>query len=407
MSFKSIFQEVLMDIKPSQEEFKEVNDKINSFIKKLQSKFEDATVILGGSMAKGTWIKSKYDADVFVQFDYDKYKNEDISKILESKLKDYNYVRLHGSRDYFQIEDDITYEIVPTLKIKNANDALNITDASPLHTKWVCDNTDEELRDEIRLTKQFFKANKLYGAESYIKGFSGYVLEILTIHYKGFLKFIKASQKYNERPVVDYSKHHKDVFFEVNSSKLTSPLIVIDPTQAGRNAAAALSQEVYDKFLEVCKEFLENPSKEFFIEKKLNLDDIKNKDNTILIECTPVEGKKDIVGCKLEKVFKFFKRTFEKHDFMIIDCGWEFEDKLIMYFTFNEYELSDEKEIIGPSEEFGQGADGFRKKYPNAEIIDGKWTSIVRREFLKPDAIIEAEKNNEYLKDKILDIKVL
>ncbi|MBW2998228.1 nucleotidyltransferase domain-containing protein, partial [Candidatus Woesearchaeota archaeon] len=387
MTFKSIFNKVLESIKPTEDEFNHVQNKIKNFVNELQTKISNAKIILGGSMAKGTWIKSKYDADVFVQFNFEEYKDKNLSEELEKGLKGYDYTKLHGSRDYFQIEDEITYEIVPTLEIKDANEALNITDASPLHTKWVCENSDETLRDEIRLTKQFFKANKLYGAESYIKGFSGYVLEILTIHHGSFLKFIKAAKKYGEKQVIDTNKHHKDVFFEVNSSKLTSPLIVIDPTQAGRNASAALSDEVYNKFLEVVAKFLENPSTEFFTEKEFNINELKEKDNTIIIECTPVDGKIDIVGCKLEKVFKFFKRMFEKNDFMIEECDWEFKNNLLMYFSFNKYELDEIKEVIGPAESFEQGADGFRKKYPSAEVIEGKWTAKVNREFLKPDAI--------------------
>ncbi len=43
---------------------------------------------------------------------------------------------------------------------------------------------------------------------------------------------------------------------ELNKSKIQSPLIVIDPVQAGRNAAAALSFEKYDLLRKKAKEFL-------------------------------------------------------------------------------------------------------------------------------------------------------
>jgi len=272
MTYKKILDDVLDEIKPSKEEVKEITKNINNFIKQIKCK--DTKIILGGSMAKGTWLKDKFDADIFVQFDYDKYKDKDISKELEKMLKNFKTIKLHGSRDYFQIENSITYEVVPTLSIKKAEDALNITDVSPLHSLWVKKNSDDKLKDEIRLTKQFFKANKLYGAESYIKGFSGYVLEILTIHYGSFIKLLKAAKKYKENEVVDTAKHHKDVFFEVNSSKLTSPIIVIDPVQKGRNAAAALSKNKLNTLIEISKKFLDKPSKDFFTEKKLDINKI-------------------------------------------------------------------------------------------------------------------------------------
>ena len=75
------------------------------------------------------------------------------------------------------------------LNIKKGSDALNVTDFSPLHVDWVNKNV-KRLRDDIRLAKRFCKVNKLYGAESYIRGFSGYALELLISYYGGFLRFL-------------------------------------------------------------------------------------------------------------------------------------------------------------------------------------------------------------------------
>ena len=51
------------------------------------------------------------------------------------------------------------------LAIKAAEDAENITDVSPLHSKWVQKHSNEKIRDEIRLTKQFFKAKSKEAAD--------------------------------------------------------------------------------------------------------------------------------------------------------------------------------------------------------------------------------------------------
>jgi len=67
----------------------------------------------------------------------------------------------------------------------------NITDISPLHALWIRKNSNEKVRDEIRKFKYFLKINDLYGAESYIRGFSGYIAEILVIYYKSFNNLIK------------------------------------------------------------------------------------------------------------------------------------------------------------------------------------------------------------------------
>jgi len=222
---------MLPDIKPSEQEEKEMLEAADVIVREIQSRFQDARVILGGSGAKGTWIKNEFDVDLFVAFDYEKYKarSDELADIVHEKIKDLNPERLHGSRDYFQVHDDFVYEIIPILDIKDASEALNITDVSPLHAEWVIGHSDERMRNDIRLVKKFFKSQRLYGAESYIHGFSGYVLEILTIHYGGFEEVVKAISKWTDKTVVDVEKYHKDALFELNASKTKGPLIIIDP----------------------------------------------------------------------------------------------------------------------------------------------------------------------------------
>lgn len=405
MTYKNILEDVLNEIKPSKNEVKTITKEINYFIKQIKCK--DTKIVLGGSMAKGTWLKDKYDADIFVQFNYNKFKDKDISKELEKKLKNFKIIKLHGSRDYFQIENNITYEIVPTLNIKKSEDALNITDVSPLHSKWVKKYSNDKLKDEIRLTKQFFKANKLYGAESYIKGFSGYVLEILTIYYGSFIKLLKAVSKYKENEVVDISKHHKDVFFEVNSSKLTSPIVVIDPVQKGRNAAAALSEDKFNELIKISKKFLDKPSKEFFTEKKLDLNKLLNKKNTLVLDITPQEGKGDVVGCKIEKAFKFFERMLQRNDFEIINSNWEWDEKVIVYFTLKDIKLSKNKIIIGPNEKFTKGVEQFKKKYSNAKLVKGNYQAETERTILNAKDYIKTILKDKFIKERVKGAKLL
>ncbi|MBW2991700.1 nucleotidyltransferase domain-containing protein, partial [Candidatus Woesearchaeota archaeon] len=191
-----VLKEVLEEVKPSIKEEKDVISKVNAFVKKVNTGLKDAKAELYGSGAKGTWLRGGFDADVFVKYDYNKYKDksENISKLLGKHLREkFKFTVMHGSRDYYQIKQDgFIYEVIPILDIKQAGQAKNITDISPLHAKWVKKN-GKNLVDDIRLAKAFLKANNLYGAESYIRGFSGYVTEILVIYYKGFLNFLKAA----------------------------------------------------------------------------------------------------------------------------------------------------------------------------------------------------------------------
>jgi len=99
---------VVKQITPSPEEenamaalFKDVASKI---------KIPKTQVILGGSGAKGTWLKDDCDMDIYVKFQHAAYKDrsdqlsELLHKALKKKLK--GITRVHGSRDYFHLKKE-------------------------------------------------------------------------------------------------------------------------------------------------------------------------------------------------------------------------------------------------------------------------------------------------------------
>ena len=151
-------------------------------------------------------------------------------------------------------------------------EADNIMEYSPLHVNWMMRNI-RDLQDDVRLAKQFCKACGVYGAESYIRGFSGHTLDILVIHFKGFLNFLKAAAEWGEKVVIDYGNYHKGKALEIlNVAKTQSPLVVVDPVFHERNAAANLNTEKFEQYKECTKACLNNHSEKFFIEKKVDLE---------------------------------------------------------------------------------------------------------------------------------------
>jgi len=412
---KDILNSVLQRIKPNEQEEKEIQAKVKSLLDKINSNLKDAKAILGGSGIKGTWLKKANDADIFVKFNYNKYKDksDEIADILEKilKKKKLKITRLHGSRDYFQIKKkDFTYEIIPILDIKRAEKAKNITDVSPLHANWV-NKKGKRFRDDIRLVKQFCKAADIYGAESYINGFSGYICEILTINYKGFINTIKNASKWKDKEIIDIENYWKgkNVLMELNKSKTLSPLIVIDPVQADRNAAAALSKEKFNILKKKAKEFLKNPSKKFFEIMEINEKTLKKKagkNNLILIDITPKKGKQDVVGCKLIKALEFIKRKLEKNNFNIIDQGWHWNKKALFYFIVKREKLSDKIKIIGPPLKVEFHVKNFKKKYKSTFTENGKICAYIKRKYKKPEELIRSLKTEAYIKEKITNFKL-
>jgi tRNA nucleotidyltransferase (CCA-adding enzyme) len=400
---KGILAEVLEEVTPSKEEERVVMSRVDAFIKKL--KVKDADIILGGSGAKGTWLRNTFDIDLFVRFPK-KYADKDISGILEKALKPFGCERYHGSRDYFRVRaGGFVYEIVPVINIRKSSEAFNLTDVSPLHSVWVKRNSGRALKGEIRLAKKFFKANNLYGAESYIRGFSGYVLEVLVIYYGGFVNLLKASLKWKGKQVIDLKKFHKDVFFEVNSSKLVSPLILIDPVQPGRNAAAALSLEKFNELKKLAKQFLGRPSKKFFEKPEINVDALKKK--YFVLEAEVFSGKDDVVGCKVEKAFEFVSKKFEHCGFVIKKKGWSFGKFAVFYFDFESSVLPAEQVVSGPPSRIKFHAEQFRRKYKAVEEKSGVLFAKIPRLFRTPESVVAEIMNDPYLADKVKNLGVV
>ncbi|MFH1510339.1 MAG: nucleotidyltransferase domain-containing protein, partial [Candidatus Woesearchaeota archaeon] len=77
-----IYREILAQIVPTKAEEKTVHSEIDCFLKKLNSMLKRPRAILGGSMAKGTWLRGIYDVDIFVQFPY-ATESEKLSDLLE------------------------------------------------------------------------------------------------------------------------------------------------------------------------------------------------------------------------------------------------------------------------------------------------------------------------------------
>lgn len=386
MDINKIIKEQVLLIKPEKETVDKIKSVSNKFVldlkKKLKQKKIKADVFIGGSLAKNTLVKTddnKYDVDIFVRFD-NKYKEKEISKLLErvvGKAK-----RVHGSRDYFQISvDNIILEIIPVINISKPEQARNVTDLSYFHVKHVLKKLKKKgLADEIVITKAFAHAQNCYGAESYIHGFSGYSIELLILHYKSFLNFIKniAKSDGKDKIIIDDEKFYKtkkNVLIEMNESKLSGPIVLVDPTFKQRNALSGLYAETYGKFKKACIDFLRNPSSEFFRKKSI-LEGFKDFKSMKIVSVTTNKQKGDISGTKSKKFMDFFISQVSR-EFVVKKSGFDYdEDRNIAYY----YLILDKKPketIKGPPVQRPEHLTAFKKVHANAFIKnDSAWAEI-------------------------------
>lgn len=376
---------------------------IKENIKKLNI---DAEVVLAGSAAKGTILKNDFDVDIFVRFNI---KEKDLSNSLEKALKGFQAKRVHGSRDYFQFskkfkDKKINFEVIPVLKIKSVSEAKNTTDASPFHVTWVKKKLkSNNLTNEIILSKIFFKAAKTYGAESYINGFSGHVIDILTINYGSFEKLVKAIAKWDNQTIIDTQKHfgsNQKAIQSLNKSKKECPLILIDPIDKTRNAAAAVSEDKYFDMIAYCKSFIENPSPAFFDKKKLDEKEINKRHKAVckylqqkfilyMFKGTSLPGNDDVVGTKILKLFESLDKSLAHNDFIVIDADWEWDKKKFIAYIITEKALTKDKKQKGPPIKLEKQVAEFKKKHKKI-FIDGTNTyAIVKRTYSSSEKLLK------------------
>ena len=398
---------ILNEIKPTAVEKQKVKRIIESVLGKI--KIDDAKLELGGSYAKDTFLRGNHDIDVFVKFPYKLYRDKDLSEILGKRLSR-KHKRVHGSRDYFQLQKNgYTFEFIPVLDIKDSSQAKNITDVSPLHKKWVREHLKNP--DEVRLIKKFCRAQNVYGAESYIKGFSGYVLEILIVHYGSFFNFIKAVSRWKLPFYIDVSRHYKnkeEALKKINKSKTSNGLIIVDPTQKERNAAAAISKEKVSMLINSCKEYLRNPSDEFFIEKKLNIKDLvveSGENNLLLGKIKTFKGKKDVMGSKLVKIYDYVKNKLKYAGFNVIKSGWYFNKDSLIYYIVKDEVLHDKITHSGPPLKEKRHVEEFKKKHGNYKISKGKIYVEFEREIKTLKDFSRKIAKDNYIKDNIRKIR--
>lgn len=403
MSVRDILNEALASCKPGINDL-HVMDEVRRFLEILAGRLKKqgvkARVVLGGSFAKDTWLKGDYDVDVFVAFHLS-HKKDNLSDLLATAIKPWKADRVHGSRDYFQIKGDINYEIIPVLDIEKASDAENVTDFSPKHVAWVV-KEGKGHSDDIRLLKKFCKAQKVYGAESYIRGFSGHVVDILVIYYGGFLKLLRAATKWKPKTVLDYNNIYKGkALLTLNTSKTQGPLVLIDPVQPDRNAAASLVQEKYDIFIKAAKAFLARPSITFFHEHEPDLWALKQQGSHI-VNVTTLDEKEDVAGTKMVKLFEKVKSELERNDFTIADAGWTWDRKKKggFWFRTKEKQLPPKMKRVGPPKKIVENAKAFKKKYKNARTVRGRLVAVIPRPFRTPEALIQ-NVLQEHAKDKV------
>ncbi|MFB5631738.1 MAG: CCA tRNA nucleotidyltransferase [Nitrosopumilus sp.] len=333
-------------------------------VKKEIVKFPEIIgVEFGGSFAKGTWLSKDADVDIFVRFrkSTSEEKFEKISKKIgfDSMKKFSPYVR-YSEHPYVEAKmNDTKINVVPFYDVK-AGEWKSAADRSPFHTKFMSKSLTQKMRNEVRILKTFLKSNRIYGAEIAKQGFSGYVSEVLVLHFGSFENVIKSISKIEENQVVGKT-----------AKKFDTSLVIIDPIDSNRNLAAAISDENIGKFILACRAFKENPKLEFFKNKKSRVSK-KHWGNVLSIKFNFKIRSPDIIWGQIKRATSSLTTQLELAGFTVLRSRAYTDQQKEAYLLFflESTKISDIYAKTGPEFFRESSSKSFiSKNLSNAELV--------------------------------------
>jgi len=244
-----------------------ITSKINATLDKEKSSTRPQ-LILGGSYARGTWLKGSHDLDFFllypVDLPRDKLETTAIRSASEA-MSGFPINLRYAEHPYVEsFVDGVRVNVVPCYDVA-PGEWQSAADRSPYHTKYILSKLDDNLRLQVRLLKKFTKSIEVYGAEVKIQGFSGYVCEVLTIKYGSFVGALEEFTKLKPGQVISTEPFDEDL-----AETFKSTIVILDPVDTTRNLGSAISARNVGKLALEAKRFLTKTSLTFFLPRKID-----------------------------------------------------------------------------------------------------------------------------------------
>jgi tRNA nucleotidyltransferase (CCA-adding enzyme) len=398
----TVLSTVMKRIKPKNAE----RAKMTALAKKLERRVASASKRLGvkaivrveGSVAKDTWLSSELDVDVFMRVPRSiprESLGEVCLKIAREATQGSLQVERFAEHPYLEaIVEGVRVNVVPCYNVKRG-EWLSATDRTPFHTDYINKHLSKRMRDEVRLLKKFMKGTGVYGAEIKVGGFSGYLCELLILHYKTFTRMLEAFVKNTQRIVVDI-----EGFYENREDELTllfdEPLVVVDPVDRGRNVASAVQTQRLYNFIAAAQTFTEQPNAQFFYPPKTNVLSVEEMDKRlknrgskiVFVVFESIEAVPDVFWGQLYKSQRSLRKLVQMSDFKVLrDVAWSDEKNLSMFmFELEDCCISPVKKHLGPPLDKEKECEKFVMKYMESKdtvcgpyVEDGRWVVLIRR----------------------------
>jgi tRNA nucleotidyltransferase (CCA-adding enzyme) len=381
----AVLEEARRLVEPKGEEaVREVSEEFKRYI---ASRIEEAgvrgEVALVGSAARGTWLPDKIDIDLFIILSRD-YPKEFINNLLSIIRKfldkdNISYELRYAEHPYITAHyKGFDIDIVPCFKIAPGEAPITAADRSPLHHQYLLARLDDERRLSVRLLKRFMRGIGVYGAEVRVEGFSGYLTELLVVRYGSFLDVLKAAARWRPyKTVIDIEGYYKP---QEALKKFKSPLVVVDPVDKNRNAAAAVSLTSMSTFILAAKMFLRRPSLSYFEPRRTPALAVP----TIALVFPWPGGAPDAAWGRLKRIARALANKVEECGFKVLRWGVGGEEgrEARVVLLLESYELPQWELHVGPPAA-SDAAEAFVEKYLGEEVVgpfvEGGRVYVVRR----------------------------
>ncbi len=414
-----IEEKILAKVRPNTKErilAKHIADTITTMLKEALD--NNVVITVEGSYAKDTWLRGDLDIDIFVLYPRNKClkainSGEALTRLREA-LKGFQAEERYAQHPYLRILiENVWVDVVPGCLIKPGEKPLTAVDRTPLHRQYITSKLSLDQRDEVRLLKKFFKGIGVYGAEIAVRGFSGYLAELLVAYYGCFRKVLAEAARWKPPVVIDIEGHWQGREQQLLAKFSQQPLIVVDPVDPERNAAAAVSLKSMALFSVAARAYLAQPSIEFFEPTTYHKPLFLDQRNAVVVSMKPPQREvtDKLWGIGQRTAFTI-KRVLSTKGYTIVDTSVRVDEKenvIWILVELLEKELPPLEIVKGPPFWLKDHVERFLAKHlsEDAEVWigdDGRVYALRQRSYHTPLDILR--RNIQWVPGTARDYKI-
>lgn len=407
-SLEAVIDTVRERVTPDPAEREQLQTAIETALERARSAVADrdvdASVRLVGSASRDTWLAGEKDVDVFVAVPPSLGRER-----LETIGLEIGHAVLPDGREAYAEHpyvtgaiDGVTVDVVPCYDVETSTESRSAVDRTPFHADYVEGRLEADMAADVRVLKQFLRGIDIYGSDLQTRGFSGYLTELLVLHYGTVRAVLEAAAGWHPPVQLDPEDHGERPFDD--------PLVVVDPTDPTRNVAAVLTGTNLARFQHHARAILDDPRLcQWFPEPTAPIGAEAVRQHVRERGTTPVaiafdrpELVDDELYPQLRKSLGGLGEALERHGFSALRQQAFAADRAVLWFDLVTADRPTVERHQGPPVHVRDHADRFLEQYADDPTVYGPFIDderyVVERErsftsaigFLESDAILEA-----------------